>query len=294
MAYVAFVDACGELASGASSAVVPWWSFTKTLIAVCVLRLAESGRLALDERVLDHPFTPRELLQHRAGVGNYGDLAEYHAAVERGEDAWSDDDLLARVPAKRLLFAPGMGWAYSNVGYMLLRQLIERASGESFATALKELVLRRLGVEDASVALTRTDMSRTAFAGAHSYDPSWVYHGLVIGPVREAALALHRILEGRLLSASSRAAMLDRHPLGGPIEGRPWVSTGYGLGLMIGTMRSKNGSDALTVAGHTAGGPGSVGAVYHAAATGRTAAAFAPGADDSSVEETALHMLLSR
>ena len=48
-------------------------------------------------------------------------------------------------------------------------------------------------------------------------------------------------------------------PLGGAIEGRPWRTTAYGLGVMTGT-----GPEDSRVIGHTGpGGPGSVIAVYH-------------------------------
>ncbi len=68
--HIAVVDAEGGLETGASAAVVPWWPFTKTLIAVAVLRFAERGEVALDAPLDGYPFTTRQLLQHRAGVGN--------------------------------------------------------------------------------------------------------------------------------------------------------------------------------------------------------------------------------
>lgn len=86
--------------------------------------------------------------------------------------------------------------------------------------------------------------------------------------------------------------MLDRHPLGGPLPGRPWVTTGYGLGLMLGTMRRAGMPQPLAVLGHSAGGPGSVGAVYHAPGSGRTVAAFGAGANGGDVEDEALRLLV--
>lgn len=282
----------GVPAPGASAAVVPWWSVTKTLIAAAVLRLAEQGRLALDEPLDGLPYAPRDLLQHRAGVGNYGAMAAYHDAVARREDAWPEDALLARIPPDRLLFAPQAGWHYSNVGYLLLRRLIEQHAGVSFGTAIRTLVLAPLGLARARLAETRADMDGTAFPGGHGYDPRWVYHGMIIGPVEEAARALHLILLGDLLSPALRTAMRLAHPLGGAIGGRPWVTTGYGLGLMIGTMRRACMDAPVTVLGHSAGGPGSIGAVYHAPATGRTAAVFSAGTDEGVAEARALALLI--
>jgi CubicO group peptidase (beta-lactamase class C family) len=291
VAYSAVVDAQGRLVEGSSVAPAPWWSFSKTLIAACALRLVEQGRLELDSRVTGSPYTLRQLLQHRAGVGNYGELADYHAAVARRDSPWSEAELLARVPPDRLLFAPEGGWAYSNVGYLIVRRLIEAACGERLATALHRLVLHPLGLEAARLAETTADMDATAFAGGHGYDPGWVYHGTVVGPVAEAALALHRLLDGALLRPASLAAMLRRHPLGGPLPDRPWQTTGYGLGLMIGTMRGPRPVGPVEVAGHSAGGPGSVGAVYRAASAGSTAAVFLAGASEGAAEDRALALL---
>src|SRR5206468_911675 len=103
----------------AVEAIFPWWSFTKTVIAAAALRLVEQGQLNLDALRPGKPYTLHQLLNHRAGVPNYGRLAAYHQAVAGGEGAWSRERLLQAVDADRLDFQPGAGWSYSNVGYML-------------------------------------------------------------------------------------------------------------------------------------------------------------------------------
>ena len=95
-----------------------------------------------------------------------------------------------------------------------------------------------LGLRASRLAQVPADMLETVFEGGHGYHPGWAFHGFVIGPVAEAALALHRLLDGDLLTPGSRAAMLDRHPLDGPL-GSTWRTTGYGLGLMIGTFSGR-------------------------------------------------------
>ena len=119
------------------------------------------------------------------------------------------------------------------------------------------------------------------------YNPEWVYHGLLVGPLDQAALLLQRLLTGDLLPQPLLSAMLDRYPVGGPIADRPWITPGYGLGLMIGETTSRE-----LIAGHTGGGPGSVVAVYHRldGPTG-TAAAFELEGTDSAVEGTCVRLL---
>jgi CubicO group peptidase (beta-lactamase class C family) len=288
--FSAVVDAGGRLEPAASHAIVPWWSFTKTLIAAVTLLLAEEGRLAVDAPLPSLPYTPRALLQHSAGVGDYGGLSEYHQAVANGGEPWPDSGVFARIPPARLLFTPGTGWAYSNVGYLIIRRLIETVCGADLGEILRARILLPLGLGASRLARTRADMRTTAFEGGHGYHPGWVYHGTIVGPVGEAALALHRLIHGDLLTPASHAALLDAHPIGGRLPGRPWLTTGYGLGLMIGTMARPGMAQPLPVIGHGAAGPGSIGGVYQAA--GRTVAVFASGADEASVEHQILQKLL--
>src|ERR1035441_599658 len=74
---------------GSASTLWPWWSFTKTVLAICCLRLMEEGLIDLDELRPGKPFTLRQLLQHSAGVPEYGKLQAYHDAVSRSDSPWS-------------------------------------------------------------------------------------------------------------------------------------------------------------------------------------------------------------
>jgi hypothetical protein len=123
---------------------------------------------------------------------------------------------------------------------------------------------------------------------ASTYDPGWVYHGLLVGPLDEAALCLDRLLAGHLFPESLLREMQTVHALGGPIAGRPWIAPGYGLGLMQGAVEG-----GLTLSGHTGGGPGSVSAAYRCANGDDTAscAVFHQGANEGAVETEAMQRL---
>jgi CubicO group peptidase (beta-lactamase class C family) len=279
---VATMEAGRVNGNDAGNAVVPWWSFTKTLISAAALALVRDGVMRLDDRLPGRSDTLRLLLQHRAGLADYGELRSYHEAVSRDEKAWPSAILLERADAGSLRFKPGEGWAYSNIGYLIVRQHLESVCGEGLDVLLKRVVFDPLEVVGPRIALTRGDLDRVVLG--RSYDPQWVYHGLAVGSLREAARLLDRVLTTDFLPAHLLAEMCTAWPVGGAIEGRPWQTTGYGLGVMTGT--DIKGS---RVVGHSGGGPGSVIAVYHRPGRNSplTVAAFSPGNDIGRVESAA-------
>jgi CubicO group peptidase (beta-lactamase class C family) len=69
--------------------------------------------------------------------------------------------VLARVRADRLIFSPGEGWAYSNVGYLFVRQLIEETVDMEIDKALRVLVFEPMGIQRTRIAKTPDDMAQT-------------------------------------------------------------------------------------------------------------------------------------
>jgi D-alanyl-D-alanine carboxypeptidase len=233
-------------------------------------------------RANQRPSLHAASVAHRAGVPNYGALVPYHEAVQRGDKPWEIGQLLERVAADRLDFDPGHGWRYSNVGYLFVRQFIEEAVGWDIGIALRSLVFDGLGLESVRIATSPEDLAKTAWGNRAAYDPGWVYHGLLIGTPGDAVRFLHSLMSGDVLPRELLSEMTRRHPIGEqPLRGRPWETTGYGLGLMIGRMQS-----AGVAIGHSGGGPGSVGAVYHFGdrPTPCTVAAFATGDQEGTTE----------
>ncbi|WP_414470886.1 serine hydrolase domain-containing protein [Microvirga sp. M2] len=269
--------------------LVPWWSFTKTILAAATLVLVRDGLASLDEPMSGRPYTLRHLLQHRSGLAEYGRLLAYQEAVARGDEPWPVPELLARADADRLRYDPGEGWDYSNIGYLLVRQAIETVTGESAGQALQRLVLHPLGIGSARLATWPEDLAGVSMGHASGYHPAWVYHGLMVGTVPDAAMLLHRLMSGMLLPPGWVRAMLEPHELPGPVDGRPWRRPAYGLGVMTGET-----TRGLKVAGHTGGGPGSTIAVYWALDrrdAPRVAASFATTDDQAMTEEMAFGLL---
>lgn len=262
---------------------MPWWSFTKTAIAAAALTFVAQDEIGLDDALPGKPYTLRHLLQHRAGLGDYGTLPDYHTAVASGAAPWPLQEMRARADASVLLYPPGEGWLYSNIGYAEVRSLIEDIAGAPLRTVLQERVLDPLGLTRTRLAECADDLAAVEMNVA-GYDPRWVYHGLLVGPLPEAVDLLDGLFAGRLLPPREREAMMSPHPLDVAVDGRPFAAPAYGLGLMMDHDRSGN-----IRYGHTGGGPGSVIAVYRTdgPAGGFTKAAFAHGDDVGTVERAA-------
>jgi CubicO group peptidase (beta-lactamase class C family) len=210
--------------------------------------------------------------------------------VARNEDPWPRDRLIRDTLAQGRLFAPGAGWSYSNLGYLLARAAIETASGQSFATLFHTRIAEALGLHSARLAETRDQFAHVHWPQAQHYHPGWVYHGCLIGTAADAARLLHALFTGTLLSPSSLTQMLVTHPLGGALPGRPWTECGYALGLMSGRMGT-----AGRAIGHSGGGPFSVNAVYHFPDldTPATVASFTTGPQEGIAEHAASDRALS-
>ncbi|WP_377808586.1 serine hydrolase domain-containing protein [Azospirillum sp. A29] len=283
------------------------YSLTKTILAAAVLRLAARGVVELDgpaERWLPElvgragSVTVAQILTHRAGLPDYGGQADYHAAVAAGAAPWSGDEFLARYG----LEGPPVGsFAYSNIGYLLIGRLLERAGGASLAEVLGREVFAPLGLASASLLRDRADLDglffgpSPAFGGAavaEAYHPGWVSHGVVAMTAADACRLIHGLTEEYLPGPLLRR-MRDGLQVGGPMGGRPWVEPSYGLGMMV-----ELDPAAGPYWGHTGGGPGVTPAAYHAPGpVPVSVAVFLDGEDGNLAEWMAvevLHRLRSR
>lgn len=52
----------------------PFWSFSKKVIAICALRLADEHLVDLDVADMEHLFPLRDLLRHTSGLPDNGSL----------------------------------------------------------------------------------------------------------------------------------------------------------------------------------------------------------------------------
>ncbi len=129
-------------------------SVSKQFTAAAVALLASERRLSLDDPVRKYvpelgdygaPLTVRHLVHHTSGLRDIYVLM--NLAGIRMEDVFPDDDALALIARqKELNFAPGTDYLYSNSGYWLLGQIVERIAGESLREYARKKIFEPLGM----------------------------------------------------------------------------------------------------------------------------------------------------
>ena len=133
-------------------------SAQKNLEAVLVLKLVEDGILSLDDKIekwlpvypnINPSITIRQLLNQTDGVDAY--VSDSNSPWQMGfkninySKKWTPDEMIATFVGKPL-FEPGKGWAYSQTNYMLLRMIIEKATGSKAYTQLEKRILKPYGL----------------------------------------------------------------------------------------------------------------------------------------------------
>jgi CubicO group peptidase (beta-lactamase class C family) len=128
------------------------FSVTKTFTALAVLQLAQAGKVQLDFPVAKYlpgfPYsndiTIQQLLNHSSGISNPLPLRWIHSLNEH--DGFERDNFFKWIFEKynRLKFIPGSKFAYSNLGYVLLGQLIEKVSHRSYEKYLQENIFNKI------------------------------------------------------------------------------------------------------------------------------------------------------
>jgi D-alanyl-D-alanine carboxypeptidase len=255
-----------------ADAFFPIYSITKTLTAICVLRLVETGSLRLDEAArkwlpevaIPDTITIAQLLRHTSGLRDYGPLRAYHEAVRtHPHEPWTRQQFLDAVIPHGLLFSPGDGWSYSNVGYMLLVDAIERITGRTFAQVLDEFVIAPLalrrtstleGIDDLLACVpgfgseVTADRQHVDVRGL--YHPGWCAPRVVGSTAEEITRVFDALIAGDLLKPDTLTRMLTMVPLPGPHDENGIAPEG-GMGIYS-DRASRRGRNYH----HGGGGPG--------------------------------------
>ncbi|MEV8376754.1 serine hydrolase domain-containing protein [Kribbella sp. NPDC056861] len=139
-------------------------SVTKTFVATVVLQLADERRLRLDDPVEKwlpgvvpngRNITLRHLLNHTSGLYDYVNTIPFPPSQAFHDLRWRTwtaaeqvQRALAYPPTSE---TPGTTYAYSNTGYLLLGQVIEKVTGKPYGKAIERRIIKPLGLHGTEV-----------------------------------------------------------------------------------------------------------------------------------------------
>jgi CubicO group peptidase (beta-lactamase class C family) len=185
--------------------------------------LQERGKLRVGDPVKTYmPDAPAawdkitilHVLTHTSGIPSFTSFPDYRATEAQPT---TPEKLVARFRDKPLEFQPGEKWNYSNSGYVLLGYLIEKISGEPYATFVQENIFTPLGMRDSGYD-SNTAIIKHRAAGYAPGAGGPVHAGYIDMTIPHAAGALYSTTEdllrwerglfgGKLLSADSLRQM---------------------------------------------------------------------------------------
>jgi CubicO group peptidase (beta-lactamase class C family) len=148
-------------------------SISKPITAAAIRNLVRKGRLSLDTRVfpllgmkpppgrrpdprLDE-VTVEHLLEHKGGWDQDRTFdpmirpLEVAAALGKPGPA-GPDDVVRYMIGQPLQFAPGSARCYSNFGYCVLGRVIEKVTGQSYISCIRDKLLAPLGIRSVELA----------------------------------------------------------------------------------------------------------------------------------------------
>jgi len=219
-------------------------SITKQFTSACILKLAEDGKLALDDPLVKYipsvtnsdRMTLRQLMQHVAGLPDYYPLEYMKEEMTRPTTGALILEKYGRMP---LDFEPGTRWSYSNTNYTALGEVIEKVSGMPIAQFMRERLFRPLGL--AHTSFEAHPQKATGIAQGYAslgIDPlyptdgegdNWCgAAGAIVTTAEDLAKWDIALASGAALSKDSLAQMTTTARL------KSGVRTTYGCGLHVG------------------------------------------------------------
>lgn len=143
-------------------------SMNKTFTSIVIHQLAIEGKLQLTDKLVDYvkgfkdpnvnKITINHLLNHESGFGDYHTPNYFDLPIKQREL----QAIVERAKSTELNFEPGTENDYSNLGYVILGAVIEKVIGKSYFEAVRERIVKPLGLKNTYVNNFEGLESRTA------------------------------------------------------------------------------------------------------------------------------------
>ena len=217
-------------------------SITKQFTAMAILKLAEDGKLSLDDLVTkffpNHPnaknITVRHLLNHTSGIKGDSEMSVWTAEKRRQD--FTLTELVKFLQDEPVNAPPGEQWTYSNTGFLILGAIIEKVSGQLYDAYLAEQFFEPLGMDDTQFDYTmkiipnRVPGYSTGILGLQNTPYLSMTQissaGSLLSTVSDLSKWYHGLAAGKVVSPASLALALE------PTVLNDGTKHDYGFGLI--------------------------------------------------------------
>jgi CubicO group peptidase (beta-lactamase class C family) len=219
-------------------------SVSKQFVAASVLLLVEAG--AVDLRAPIARYLPRcptawaeitthQLLTHTAGFGHWREVEGFDPVRPP-----TPAEILARRARRPLVNAPGRGFAYSGVGYLLAASIVEHVAAQPYPQFTTQRVFAPLGMRSTRAGARAPGTGALGYRDGEPVDATGISAVPGTGELWTTVGDLTRYAAAfaadELLTASSRALMCTAHTPVPADDGQFGDTVGYGYGYWIGTV----------------------------------------------------------
>lgn len=274
-------------------------SQTKSFVAVLVLQLVAEGKVQLDEPIQTYlpgmvpngqNITVRMLLQHTSGLADFNTPELVTQILANPYQHGTPQQVLAAAFSHKPDFAPGTSWSYSNTGYVVIGEMLQKLTGKPVHELLQQRIARPLKLNDTYLPDKFVQNTGPGFLRAYYVDVSsepavthltsdWtVSHayaaGSLVSTARDLSTFYSALLSGKVLGKAELAEMKKTTV----VSGNTTFDADYGLGLYPFT------NACGTAWGHSGG---IFGSISHSlvSADGTRSMAWATGGNLLSLEE---------
>ena len=227
-------------------------SITKQFTACAILKLAEEGKLNLQDDISSfikdypthgHKITIEHLLTHTSGIKSYTGMQEWTEELRKRD--FAPAELVDFFKDEPMNFAPGEKFRYNNSAYFLLGYIIELVSETSYANYIDSCFFKPLGMENSyygsASRIIPNRASGYAGKGKEYRNASYLSMtqpysaGALLSTVDDLSTWYHAVMRGEVISARSLEKATTPYIL------NSGEKTDYGYGWFLGEIQGRPG-----------------------------------------------------
>lgn len=153
-------------------------SVTKTMVGTIVLQLVQEKKIRLDDPIRKflpnikngQAITIRQLLHMTSGLFDYVEDRSYRQTLDQHPNkVWQPDELVAISMRHAPYSPPGQQYRYSNTNFILLGQIIERATHTPADILLQQRIFQPLGMHNTALPKQQQPTMPQPYAQGYMY-----------------------------------------------------------------------------------------------------------------------------